>query len=244
MSLASSANDSVGSSIDSDCNNLKSANEEYFIEHVTSKARALDVCVFQGTSVTAHEYVLEQKKNGTNITEQEAIDMLMKNYDDDGNYVYTIPQYEPETYFVAVYNETGTDGKTASDSEGKDELIKTYARQGGIVGVVSAQLRRQAPFIAGPSTDDAPLPSVPIPSPHVYVANMLVDDKMRRKGVGMALLSSVLQYTKSWNEKINDEIPIVLSVDSNNVGAIKLYEQFGCEVLERNDHFCMMVFRT
>ena len=207
----------------------------------------------------------QKKKNGTNsiISEEEAIDILMENYDDDGNYRYTIPQYEPETYFVAVYNGTGTTGTAGNtagnntatsdaNSVGKDEQREPlFAIQYGIVGVVSAQLRHRAPLIAGPSSDDAtPLPSVSIPSPHVYVANMLVDDKMRRKGVGMALLSSVLQYTKSWSEKMNDDddekipIPIVLSVDSDNVGAIKLYEQFGFDFLERNDVFCMMALWT
>ena len=138
-----------------------------------------------------------------------------------------------------------------ADSGGKDEQREPFAIQHGIVGVVSAQLRHRAPLIAGPSSDDAtPLPSVSIPSSHVYVANMLVHDKMRRKGVGMALLSSVLQYTKSWNKKIMDDddekipIPIVLSVDSDNIGAIKLYEQFGFDFLERNDVFCMMVLWT
>ena len=169
--------------------------------------------------------------------------------------LFHIPRYEPETYFVAVYNGTtgtGTAGNTATlDSEGKDEQRETVAIQREIVGVVSAQLRHRAPLIAGPSSDDAtPLPSVSIPSPHVYVANMLVHDKMRRKGVGMALLSSVLQYTKSWNKKIMDDddekipIPIVLSVDSDNVGAIKLYEQFGFDFLERNTVFCIMALWT
>ncbi|KAL7528080.1 hypothetical protein ACHAXR_003222, partial [Thalassiosira sp. AJA248-18] len=147
-------------------------------------------------------------------------------------------QYEPETYFVAVYN--GTDGEGNSDHG----LGAAFARQNEVVGVVSAQLRRRSPLIAGPSNGDDPsnsaLPSVPIPCPHVYLANMRVDGNMRRKGVGMALLSSVREYANSWSKKMNEEIPIVLSVDNDNSQAIGLYEKFGFDYLESNSVFCIM----
>ena len=38
-------------------------------------------------------------------------------------------------------------------------------------------------------------------------------------------------------------IPIVLSVDTDNIPTVRLYEKFGFEYLERNDVFCMMVLR-
>eukprot|EP00984_Skeletonema_dohrnii_P036376 scaffold37278_cov178-Skeletonema_dohrnii-CCMP3373.AAC.2 len=55
------------------------------------------------------------------------------------------------------------------------------------------------------------------------------------------------KYTDRGNSKsyTNDEerIPIVLSVDTDNIPAVRLYEKFGFEYLERNDVFCMMVLR-
>ncbi len=39
-------------------------------------------------------------------------------------------------------------------------------------------------------------------------------------------------------------IPIVLSVDTDNIPALRLYEKFGFEYLEQNDVFCMMMFEN
>ena len=39
-------------------------------------------------------------------------------------------------------------------------------------------------------------------------------------------------------------IPIVLSVDTDNIPGVRLYEKFGFEYLEQNDVFCMMVLPT
>lgn len=46
----------------------------------------------------------------------------------------------------------------------------------------------------------------------------------------------------SHNEE--ERIPIVLSVDTDNIPAVRLYEKFGFEYLERNDVFCIMVLRV
>eukprot|EP00985_Skeletonema_marinoi_P028410 scaffold24791_cov153-Skeletonema_marinoi.AAC.7 len=55
------------------------------------------------------------------------------------------------------------------------------------------------------------------------------------------------KHTNRQNSKAsaNDEerIPIVLSVNTDNIPAVRLYEKFGFEYLERNDVFCMMVLR-
>mmetsp|Transcript_2754 Transcript_2754/g.5898 ORF Transcript_2754/g.5898 Transcript_2754/m.5898 type:complete len:407 (+) Transcript_2754:65-1285(+) len=55
------------------------------------------------------------------------------------------------------------------------------------------------------------------------------------------------KHTNRQNSKAstNDEerIPIVLSVDTDNIPAVRLYEKFGFEYLERNEVFCMMVLR-
>ena len=90
----------------------------------------------------------------------------------------------------------------------------------------------------------------------MYVANLKVDEGMRRRGVAAALLSSVI----SWNEerdknshddddgttktKTKTKTPLVLSVDNDNAGAIRLYERFGFGYLERNDHYCVMILSS
>ena len=208
-------------------------NADYSIRKVSSKARALDVKVFRGFSISAHEYISEQhRNNGNDVSETQAIDFLMKNYDDNGNYImHNIIEpdlYVPEIYFAAVYNGA------------EQEKIQLFERQNGIIGVVSSQLRRSAP-----STDVALSPSAlttaSIPSPHVYVANMRVHDKMRRQGVGKALLSSVLAHTISTKDRMNETIPIVLSVENDNFGAIQLYVQFGFEYFEKNKFYSLMM---
>lgn len=148
----------------------------------------------------------------------EAIDYLMKNYDDDGNYImkssggksntndedYTTTYYVADTYFVAIYN--GTDMEAA------------FHRQNGIVGVVSAHPRCT-------STLQLPVSRLPSTHDHVYVANLRVHDKMQRLGVGKALMSLVI----AWNQQMHEEatMPLVLSVDNDNTAAIRLYKKLG-----------------
>ncbi len=38
--------------------------------------------------------------------------------------------------------------------------------------------------------------------------------------------------------------PLVLSVDNDNDGVIRLYERLGFDCWERNDHFCVMIERA
>eukprot|EP00984_Skeletonema_dohrnii_P035623 scaffold35620_cov155-Skeletonema_dohrnii-CCMP3373.AAC.3 len=210
--------------------------KDFFIEKVSTKARALDVRVFRGFSISAEEYISEQHSVGNTVSETIAIDHLMQNYDEQGHYIMknnnNLLQNEPEDYFIALYN--GTD--TLCDS--------SMARQNGLAGLVRTQLRRQPPLIVGPSSDGTPSilvlpPTVTIPSSHLYVANMRVGDTMQRRGIGMALLSSIKDYVDTLGEDRN--IPLVLSVDSDNLGAIQLYEKFGFEYLERNSDWGTMI---
>jgi ribosomal protein S18 acetylase RimI-like enzyme len=210
------------------------ATKDYFIEKVSTKARALDIKVFRGFSMSATEYILEQQNIGNEISETMAIDHLMKNYNEHGQYIMKNNElllYEREDYFIALYNGTDT------------VCGLSMARQNGLAGLVSAQLRRQAPPIVGPSQDGTPSilvlsSSIPIPSSHLYVANMRVVDNMQRRGIGMALLSSIRDYVNTLGE---ENIPLVLSVDSDNVNAIRLYENFGFEYLERNSDWGTMI---
>jgi len=224
--LSSLAEDSVGDGIIADAN--WNENNGFFIKEICSSDGALDVPQLIGIDV----------------------DSIKKHDDDDdgsSNIIQKSRLYEPEIYFVAIFNGTKIDGNPeAKDNElGNDDASP---RENHIMGAVSSQLRHRAPLIAGPSsssegdssTSEA-LPSVPLPTPHVYAANMLVDVKMRRRGVGTALLSSVMEYANSWSDRMEEKIPIVLSVDHDNTGARAMYERAGFEYLEQNSVFCMMV---
>ncbi len=212
---------SVGADTDSNLHD----NVNYSIRQVSNKARALDVKVFRGFSVSAREHIVDQqRKNGEEVSEAQAIDFLMKNYDNDGNYIMAggMKSYEPETYFAAMYNGA------------ERERMECFSRQNGIIGVVSAQLRRRTPL----GDDPSELTATP---PHIYIANMRVHDNMQRQGVGKALLSSVIAHAISLNERMDEAISLVLSVENDNLGAIHLYEQLGFEYVEKNKFFGLML---
>ena len=207
---------------------------DYYIEESDTKQRALDVQVFRGLSSSAGEHRSEQRRLGNDISEQEAVDLLMEKYDESGRYVaYRVPGHEPQTYFVALY-------KYNTDTEISRE--DAFSRQNGIVGVVSAQLRRRLPLIVG--TEPAPTAlwdSVMLPSPHVYVANMSVEIIMRRKGVASELLGAIRKYASDWSDHVGEKIPLVLTVDNGNDGAIRLYEKAGFQYMGKNDDSGTMI---
>jgi len=215
---------------------LHSAPTDYYIEQSETRSRALDVQVFRGLSSSAGEHRSEQRRLGNDISEREAVNLLMEKYDESGRYVACrIPGHEPQTYFVALYN-YNTDAIDLSHDD-------SFDRQNGIVGVVSAQLRRKLPLIVGtePVSSASWGGGVIIPSPHVYIANMSVDIIMRRKGVAIGLLSAIRRYAKTWSEEIDTRVPMILSVDNDNTGAIQLYEKFGFEYTGKNEDYGTMI---
>jgi ribosomal protein S18 acetylase RimI-like enzyme len=54
--------------------------------------------------------------------------------------------------------------------------------------------------------------------------------------------SSLSRFDENEKDDIVQTIPIVLSVDTDNIAALRLYEKFGFEYLEQNEVFCMMKF--
>ena len=220
---------------------LTACTHSWVIEEVTTRRRALDVLVFQGSSATADECASMQSSGKAVPSTDDVIDVLTDGFDDRGRFTGggTPFYYEPQVYFVAIISEGERDA--------------SLERQHGVIGAVSAQLRRRSPLIAGGGTGaeetggaagagaGRPLPSVPMPTPHVYVADMLVHATERRRGVGGALLRAVSGYTRDWEDEMDERVLMVLSVDSDNGAARSLYEQFGFDYLEENDIFCAMV---
>ena len=212
-------------------------NKDFFIEKVSTKARALDVRVFRGFSMSAVEYVSEQHSAGKKVSETMAIDYLMKNYDEHGQYIFKrkgMHQNDPINDFIAIYN--GTQATTDM----------SISRQNGLAGVVSTKLCHTPPPVVGPDIDGTPSmlllsSTVPIPSSHLYVANLRVDDSMQRRGIGMALLTTIKDYVNTLALVRGSNIPLILSVESDNTVATNLYQKFGFEYLEKNSDWGTMI---
>ena len=83
--------------------------------------------------------------------------------------------------------------------------------------------------------------SLTLPSPHVWVANMEVEIGMRRKGVASDLLDAIGKYATDWSDHIGEKVPLVLTVDNDNGGAIRLYEKAGFEYIGKNDDSGTMI---
>ena len=241
---------STSLSSSSSCNNTSSdAHLDFCIQQVTLKPNEDDAFDDGKVSRAFNKSITQQQQqileNDDDLA-RAVVDYIRKNYYGSGQCMNNYPSYyEPETYFCALYNGSTVESTTQS----------LFADTNDIVGIVSAQLRKRAPLIAGPSinpnnndsseTNNVHTPSVPLPTPHVYIANMKVDTKMQRRGIAMSLLCAVTEYTKSWCEEINEnDIPMVLSVDNDNLPAINLYEKYGFTYLEQNDVFRMMIMNV
>jgi len=207
--------------------------QNLIIERVNTKKRSLDVQIFRGFTISPAEYISEKSitnEHLTTLTESDAIDLLMPGYDDHGNYINHFSPHKRAVQFAAIYqHDVG--------SEEDALLSRRFDRQNGVMGVVSAQIRFQdsalmvsSETIANISGLDAVLPQ------HVYLANLRVDDQMRRKGVGSALLNAVVEYAKAES----GPQMVLLTVENDNYGAIEMYKRGGFQYLDMNGEFGTM----
>ena len=236
----------------------------YRIEKVNTKRRALDVKVFRDFTLPIKEFILEHNRNLLNdatrtgsgvqsdlaLSEDDALNLLMPGYDESGTYTKLRAyqtDYEAEVYFAAIYcpeicNEPG---KEETNTNINSQL---FERANGVVGVIGAQIRHRSSLKASSSINSiehhTTIPAVKMPYPHLYLANMRVHDLLRRRGIGQGLLSFAVEYAKTLSSKNENNIPLVLTVDNDNTGAVSMYEKFGFEYIERKGNFCMMVFWT
>jgi len=203
--------------------------QNLIIERVITKKRSLDVKIFRGFTISPAEYISEKCIDGdlTNLTETDAIDILMPGHDDYGNYINHVSPHPRAAQFAAIHHhDVGLE---------EDALLsKRFDRQNGVMGVVSAQIRFQdSAMIVSPETI-ANITSLDVVLPqHVYLANMRVDDQMRRKGVGSALLNAVVEYARAES----GPQMVLLSVENDNSGAIEMYKRGGFQYLDKNEEF-------
>lgn len=188
------------------------------IEKVASKQRALDVKVFRQFSIPVEQYIMDYyEKNNIFLTESEALDRLMPGFNENGEYQKHVGPDEREVQFVAIYDEQNP------------TLDERYSMTNGVMGVVCAQIRCRnisSDVVTNHLSSSKVLP------PHVYLANLRVDEMMRRKGIGTSLMKAVEEYASSNN--INT---IILSVDHDNHGAIQMYQRHGFEHVEENEGY-------
>lgn len=224
------------------------------IERVSTKQRALDVHVFRKWSITAQEHIEKQteslsssllstKDGSTHImTEEEAIDHLMRGYGSDGRYMNTVSKNDPTIQFVTLYQPHHTGWNS-----------DCYIRQNGVVAAVDIQARNADSDV---SIDDIMLlversrdrsvdgesdlsfcESSSLPS-HVYLSNLRVDDQMQGHGLGAALMAAVTSHVTSTQTTLTSMI--LLTVQNDNHSAIRIYRREGYGYLEKNDVFGRM----
>ena len=71
-----------------------------------------------------------------------------------------------------------------------------------------------------------------IPEPTGYINQVGVDPRFRRQGIGAALVVRSLQ---AWQEE--GKVAVMLHVNVNNPGAIRLYQQLGFSIVARRGKF-------
>ena len=89
-------------------------------------------------------------------------------------------------------------------------LVMEDEQAGGILGFAALRL------------EQAPDKPVLMPRKTVYIADLGVDENIRGRGLGSALLRHVIELAKQWGA---DDVE--LQVSEFNEGAIRLYEKFG-----------------
>ena len=193
------------------------------IEKVSSKARALDAFVFRGLQISAARFC-EQEAQETRVSWSlaEAIDELMKGYNDCGDPINSFPSPHmiPKQFAAILVDEKDFD-EFSRDSNGLVGIIRAQARNINATkgNDASSSLERSKQ-----STIMRPEAFVPyqMDQPHVYLSNLRVSDQLRRQGIGNALVRAVLEYTQSLSLTYT-----VLTVEEGNCEAIRLYERNG-----------------
>jgi ribosomal protein S18 acetylase RimI-like enzyme len=191
---------------------------KFQVERVSSKSRALDVQVFRQWRLSVEEFMKEesnknQESSNSASSDEEALHLLTKDFDENGQNTKLLGD-EPVVQFIAICQD---------DCGNKNTL---FDNTNGVVGVVDAILQHYRP-----------IPDVDLSLPYVYLRNLRVDERMRRQGVASCLVQAVNDYAKE-----TDGVDVVLlHVDQENDGAIRLYKNHGFEYQKTVDNDIRMV---
>jgi len=221
--------------------NNKVAAPSFSIERVSTLSRALDVSVFRGWSMTAEEWIekrrIEQgqqplQDSGVMIcTRDDAMRELMIGYDESGVNQLTFGSHRPVTFCAIGHG---------SEADDDGWMIRTNFAVGSVDCQVKTQhdkvsMRFFELKLSGGEDSDESAPDWEedhscehlIPFPHVYLKNLRVDERMRKRGVGLALVRAVKAYA------LETGVPaIVLDVEPSNVSAVNLYRREGFEFVK------------
>lgn len=219
----------------------------FSIERVSTLSRALDVSVFRGWSMTAEEWV-EKRRNEQRLGQQplqdsmmicthdDAMRELMIGYDESGVNQLAFGSQRPVTFCAIAHGSKDGIGTTNDDGW----MIRTNFAVGSVdCQVKTKQDKFSMRFFELKLTGGDSEGNVPdweedhsceqlIPFPHVYLKNLCVDERMRGRGVGLALVRAVKAYAFETGVHA-----VVLDVDPSNVSAVKLYRREGFEFVKR-----------
>ena len=168
-------------------------------------------------------------------THDDAMRELMIGYDESGVNHLTFGSERPVT-FCAIRHGSG-DGFGTADEDGW--MIRTNFAVGSVDCQVKTNkdkfsMRFFELKLTGGDSDESVSDWEEdhscehlIPFPHVYLKNLCVDERMRGKGIGLALVRGVKAYA------VERDVPaIVLDVDPSNVSAVNLYRREGFEFVK------------
>ena len=147
-----------------------------------------------------------------------------------GNRVYVYTEAEAINRlmvdFVSMVKAGDDVGFIARLSSSSTNQYDKYTGTNGVVGAIDCQLRNSQmtdiSYCSSKKYGNLP--------PHFHMKNMLVDDGMRRQGVG----SQLIQYVETFAKTNTDAKLLTLEVDESNVGAVNLYQRFGFIITNTN----------
>ena len=206
----------------------QSNKESYVVKEVRTKQRALDVRVFRQFTCSVPQFLMEQSEKQTGVAsmnEKEALDHLMKGYDEQGKWINHVSVHEPPVQYFAF--------SSSSDV---------------VVGAVDAQIRNLSSLTRIPRNFGNEVTKDDIQEyecfekaenlpPHIYLSNMKVACEKKRRGIGSKLLDAVNDYVQ-----VSHGVEcIILNVYNDNVGARAMYEKYGFEYLHENIEYSTMI---
>jgi RimJ/RimL family protein N-acetyltransferase len=200
---------------------------KFQVERVSSKSRALDVQVFRQRRLSVDDFIKEEsnRNQGSSnsndlLSEEDALHLLTRDFDETGQNTKILGD-EPVVQFIAALYQDDRIGE-----ELELEKNKLFANTNGVIGAVDAILQHYKPF-----------EDVDLSLPYVCLKNLRVDERMQRQGIASCLVQAVKDYAK----KIEAVDVVILQVDQNNDGAIRLYENHGFEYQKMVDDDIRMV---